>query len=94
MTNFAQMMIANSLAASKAPAQQIARAKQAQTQAKAKTAKPKAKTIAASIIAGLQAGTSPQDVLKKVLKKHKEAKTTIACVYWYKSRMNRGLIAK
>ena len=88
MTNFAQMMIANSLAASQAPAAQIAKA-QAKVKGKAKVAKPK--TIAASIIAGLQAGRAPKDVLAAVLKKHKSA-TTIACVYWYKSRINRGLI--
>ena len=49
-------------------------------------------TIAATIIAALRKQTAPAKVLAQVLKKHKGAKTSIACVYWYKSRMNRGLI--
>lgn len=54
--------------------------------------KPKA-TIASTIIAGLQAGNEPAKVLKAVHKKHKGCATTIACVYWYSSRIKRGLIA-
>lgn len=48
-------------------------------------------SIAATIMQGLRAGKAPKKVLEIVLKKHKDAKTTIACVYWYKSRINRGL---
>lgn len=91
MTAFGQMMLANSLANSRKPMAQVQRAKAG---FKANKAKPASKsgTIAASIIAGLRSGKTPQKVLALVLKKHK-GKTTIACVYWYKSRMNRGLIA-
>jgi len=48
-------------------------------------------SIAATIMQGLRAGKAPKKVLEIVLKKHKDAKTTLACVYWYKSRINRGL---
>jgi len=57
-----------------------------------KQAKKKGGTIAASIIAGLRAGRTPQKVLEQVQKKHKDCKTTIACVHWYSSRIKRGLI--
>ncbi len=57
-----------------------------------KQAVKKGGTIAASIIAGLRAGRTPQKVLEAVQKKHKDCKTTIACVYWYSSRIKRGLI--
>ncbi len=31
-------------------------------------------------------------VLAAVLKKFPEAKTSLKCIYWYRSRMNRGLM--
>lgn len=92
MTAFGEMMLANSLANSRVPAAQVARARQAQTAAK-KQCEPSKGTISATIVAGLRKGLSPQKVLAIALKKHKGAITTIACVYWYKSRRNRGLIA-
>jgi hypothetical protein len=49
-------------------------------------------SIAATIMQGLRAGKAPKKILETVLKKHEGANTTIACVYWYKSRLNRGLV--
>ena len=63
--------------------------------AQAAGAKPKAKakgTIRSTTIAGLKAGKSPQKVLEMVQKKHKVA-SSIQCVYWYASRLKRGLEA-
>lgn len=49
-------------------------------------------SIAATIIAGLAKGHKPAKVLANVHKKHAGCNTTIACVYWYASRIKRGLI--
>lgn len=33
-----------------------------------------------------------QKVLEAVLKKFPTAKTSVKCIYWYRSRMNRGML--
>jgi len=89
MTAFAKMVANLKPAGLPAAAKQIA-AKQAKSAKQPKG--KKGKTIASTIIAGLKAGKTPQKVLAEVLKKHQGASTTIACVYWYASRIKRGLI--
>ena len=60
--------------------------------AEPKKAKKKAKTTVADTIRdGIRKEMAMGDILKLVHKKHKGMRTTIACVYWYKSRFNRGL---
>ena len=49
----------------------------------------KAKGIGKKIVEYLKAGVEPKDVLVKILEEFK-SKTTIACVYWYKSKINKG----
>ena len=50
-------------------------------------------SIADTTVALLKAGNKPKDVLTMILEKHAGAKTTLACVYWYKTRINKGLYA-
>ena len=47
-------------------------------------------TIAATIIKGIKADKSPEDVLAMVKKEHKGCKTTLPCVYWYRSKLATG----
>jgi hypothetical protein len=51
----------------------------------------KSKSIADTIREGIRAEMSNEAILKSVHKKHKSCNTTMACVYWYQSRFNRGL---
>jgi len=71
-----------------AHAKPAARAKAAKPKAKAKKAKV---TIASITIKELKAGRKPAKVLAIIKKKFADCKTTMACVYWYASRINRGM---
>ena len=58
-----------------------------------KTAKTvKGTGIGVAIITCLRNGTNVADTLQYVLDHFEGAKTTVKCVYWYASRLNRGLI--
>lgn len=59
----------------------------------AKACNTKEGSIADTTVALLKAGNKPKDVLSMILEKHAGAKTTLACVYWYKTRINKGLYA-
>lgn len=49
-------------------------------------AKEKGPTIQSVAIAALKAGTSAKDTLALVLKEFPNAKTSIACIYWYANK--------
>ena len=66
----------------------------AQLHSAAKPQKAKAKlkgSIADTIRQGIRDELDNKAILKLVQKKHKGCNTTMACVYWYQSRFNRGL---
>jgi hypothetical protein len=52
----------------------------------------KAQGIGAYCVAELKAGGKPKDVLASALAKFPEAKTSMACVYWYASKIKQGLL--
>jgi hypothetical protein len=58
---------------------------------KPKTSKP-VLGIGARILKELKAGTSPKDTLQIIHDNFEGCKTTMACVYWYKSKINNGLM--
>lgn len=45
--------------------------------------------IGKKIVELLKAGDDPKVVLEKIIEEF-NSKTTIACVYWYKSKINKG----
>lgn len=57
-----------------------------------KEPKEKKVTIASVIVENLKKGMTPADVLAEVKKAFKDAKTSIACVYWYSSKIRCGHI--
>lgn len=59
------------------------------TRIKAKS--KKGASIADTIRGNIRKGMKPAKNLAAVQKKHKGCSTSIACVYWYQSRFNRGL---
>lgn len=48
--------------------------------------------IGAFCVAQLKEGQSPKQVLANALEKFPSAKTSMACVYWYASKINQGLL--
>lgn len=67
--------------------------------AEAKATQPKEKVIPSKpqgignfIVGELKLKTAPKDVLAKVKEKFPSAKTSMACVYWYASKINQGLL--
>ena len=58
---------------------------------KPKTSKP-VLGIGARILKELKAGTSPKETLEIIQATFEGCKTTMACVYWYKSKINNGLM--
>jgi len=58
---------------------------------KPKTSKP-VLGIGVRILKELKAGTSPKDTLQIIQATFEGCKTTMACVYWYKSKINQGLM--
>ena len=51
--------------------------------------KPKKLGIGKEIVKLLKEGKTPKIVLEEILEKF-GSKTTMACVYWYKSKINKG----
>lgn len=47
-------------------------------------------TIAHTTISLIRAGLSNNEILAKILEKHK-SQTTMACVAWYRAKMRKGL---
>lgn len=72
----------------------IEEAKQPQPteEVKAKVIPSKPQGIGAYCVEQLKAGTAPKDVLIGALIKFPTAKTSMACVYWYASKINQGLL--
>jgi len=60
-----------------------------ETQVEVKTKEKKNQGIGKFIIKKLKSGLNPKDVLKEVLNEF-HSNTTMACVYWYKSKINKG----
>lgn len=48
--------------------------------------------IGAFCVAQLKEGLSPKQVLANALEKFPSAKTSMACVYWYASKIKQGLL--
>lgn len=44
------------------------------------------------VVTQLKAKVTPKDVLAQVKEKFPSAKTSMACVYWYASKINQGLL--
>ena len=58
-----------------------------------KIVKPsKPQGIGAKILELLKAGTSPKDTLKIIQETFEDCATSMACVYWYKSKINTGIM--
>ena len=57
---------------------------------KVKPSKPQG--IGAKILELLKAGTTPKETLETIQATFEGCKTTMACVYWYKSKINQGLM--
>jgi hypothetical protein len=62
---------------------------EAQVQEVEAQAPSKKKGIGKRIVELLKGGMEPKTVLEEILKEF-GSKTTIACVYWYKSKINKG----
>ena len=58
----------------------------------APSAKRPVRGIGARILVELKAGTSPQKTLEIIKETFDGCQTTMACVYWYKSKINSGLM--
>ena len=52
--------------------------------------KKKSQGIGKRIVQHLKDGKTPKETLELILKEF-SSKTTMACVYWYKSKINKGL---
>ena len=52
--------------------------------------KEKGPTISSRIVEQLKAGVAPKAVLEVIQKEFKNCKTSMACVYWFKSKINCG----
>ena len=52
--------------------------------------KKKSQGIGKRIVQHLKDGKTPKETLELILKEF-DSKTTMACVYWYKSKINKGL---
>jgi hypothetical protein len=59
---------------------------------KARVIPSKPQGIGAFCIAQLKAGTKPKDVLIQVKEKFPSAQTSMACVYWYASKIKAGIL--
>lgn len=59
---------------------------------KEKVIPSKPQGIGAFCITQLKAKVAPKDVLAQVKEKFPTAKTSMACVYWYASKINQGLL--
>ena len=57
-----------------------------------KTKQTKPQGIGNKILELLKAGTSPKETLEIIQATFEGCKTTMACVYWYKSKINQGLM--
>ncbi len=57
---------------------------------KVKPSKPQG--IGAKILELLKSGVSPKETLETIQATFEGCKTTMACVYWYKSKINQGLM--
>lgn len=57
----------------------------------ATSASTKEGTIADTIVGLLLQKVAPKEILAAVREKHKDCKTSLPCVYWYKTRVNKGL---
>ena len=57
-----------------------------------KTKATKPQGIGNKILELLKAGTSPKETLEIIQTTFEGCKTTMACVYWYKSKINQGLM--
>ena len=63
-------------------------------EAKADAPKTKKLGIGKTIIGYLSQGLSPKETLALVLTMFPQAKTTMACVYWYQSKLNTNAMDK
>ena len=59
---------------------------------KARVIPAKAQGIGAFCVAQLKTGLAPKVVLEQALEKFPSAKTSMACVYWYASKIKQGLL--
>ena len=62
------------------------------TEPKARVIPAKAQGIGAHCVSLLKGGMLPKAVLMNVLITFPEAKTSMACVYWYASKIKQGLL--
>lgn len=63
-----------------------------EVEAKTRVIPAKPQGIGAFCIAQLKEGIAPKTVLTSALLKFPEAKTSMACVYWYSSKIKAGLL--
>lgn len=59
---------------------------------KTKTKATKPMGIGNKILELLKSGVSPKETLETIQATFEGCKTTMACVYWYKSKINQGLM--
>lgn len=59
---------------------------------KAKVIPSKPQGIGAYCVSRLKEGAKPKDVLAEVMVKFDNPKTTMACVYWYASKIKAGVL--
>jgi hypothetical protein len=59
---------------------------------KVKVIPSKPQGIGAFCVAQLKTGLAPKVVLEQALEKFPSAKTSMACVYWYASKIKQGLL--
>lgn len=57
-----------------------------------KTKATKPQGIGNKILELLKSGVSPKETLETIQATFEGCKTTMACVYWYKSKINQGLM--
>jgi hypothetical protein len=59
---------------------------------KTKVIPSKPQGIGAHCVTQLKSGMKPKDVLEDVKSKFPSAKTSMACIYWYQSKISQGLL--
>ena len=76
----------------KNPAPEVEEAEEEVVVEKVKVIPAKAQGIGAHCVSLLKGGMKPKDVLLNALITFPEAKTSMACVYWYASKIKQGLL--
>ena len=84
--------LTKAIANAKLPQIEEVEVEEVEVEAKVRVIPAKAQGIGAHCVNLLKGGMKPKDVLTNALITFPEAKTSMACVYWYASKIKQGLL--